>query len=104
MECHAPAAYLFSSLSFSPALSYVAALHLKTGLGFHVEATLDEAPRIIGLRKAALQSHFNTALDQVNVPWLRPSDLCASYVQVCKSFKLAQSLLCHIIEPLLSRH
>lgn len=38
---------------------------LGAGLGFHLEATLEEAPRIIGIRKASVEKKIEAALDQV---------------------------------------
>lgn len=38
---------------------------LDIGLGFHVETDLDDAPRVIGIRKEVLLKEREEALDQV---------------------------------------
>eukprot|EP00983_Pelagomonas_calceolata_P127240 1161383-Pelagomonas_calceolata.AAC.11 len=44
-------------------------------LGFHLEATLEEAPRIIGIRKANVEKKIQAALDQGwPVPYVRIPD------------------------------
>eukprot|EP00967_Tisochrysis_lutea_P065287 scaffold84850_cov22-Tisochrysis_lutea.AAC.2 len=42
----------------------VSRVYISIGLGFHLEATLEEAPRIIGIRKANVEKKIQAALDQ----------------------------------------
>lgn len=56
-------------------------LTTPAGLGFHVEATLEEAPRIIAMRKAALQAKVHGASEQVGAACERACKARASPVR-----------------------